>query len=717
MSSSPENRARSSDYERGWALLYRLIRLNGSLSGHERNVLYWNQGDGRFADLSAVAGLDFPEDGRAFVTFDFDRDGDLDVLLNNRNSPQLRLLRNDFSAPHRSVSVRLEGTASNRDAVGARLVLETASGRRLTRTVRSGSGFRSQPSRTTHFGLADEREIRALTVFWPSGAVERHQGVPVDHFVSIREGRPGIDVRPFRTNTRSPVDPDSPQADDDAPWTGIWLTEATPAPRLQGRTLDGEPFPAERYRGKRMLLNFWATWCAPCRAELADFAEHREALEDAGLAVALVSVDDPGDIETVRRYAAGNQLPYPVLLPDSSTVTAFDLLVRHVLDQSGELAIPTTFLIDESGRIVKLYRGRTTAGQILEDAANWPGGAAASLERALPFSGRAYVTRFERNWTQLADAYAAAGLRDEAVAALEHALQAHPEHPAIVDRLGSLYAQQGRWQDALQSHQKALELGLPGLGPRLRVATALAELGKLPEAAAAASEALAQSPDDIDALRVWGAIASRRGNFEEALPALLSAERLDSDNPEIHYNLGWLYLQTGRRPEAAASLRRAIQLEPGHAKALHDLGILHAQGGAWDEASQALRRALDAQADFPEAHYSLGLVFARRGDFKRAEESLQAAIELRGDYAEALTDLGGVYIQTRRFREALPLLARARQTNPALGQAYLNAAKAHLNLGDRTRALAAVEAWLEIRPDDPDGLALQDALGSLNPTP
>lgn len=717
MSSSPESRARSSEYERGWALLYRLIRLNGSLSGHERNVLYWNQGDGQFADLSAVAGLAFPEDGRAFVAFDFDRDGDLDILLNNRNSPQLRLLRNDFPASHRSVAVRLEGTASNRDAVGARLVLETASGRRLTRSVRSGSGFRSQPSRTTHFGLAGEQEIRSLTVFWPSGAVEEHQGIPVDHFVSVKEGRPDIDVRPFRASAVSPVPPDPPQPDAEAPWTGIWLTEATPAPRLQGRTLDGESFPAERYRGKRVLLNFWATWCAPCRAELADFAEHREALEGAGLVPVLVSVDEPGERESVRRYVLEHKLPYPILLPSSSTVTAFDLLVRHVLDQSGELAIPTSFLIDESGRILKLYLGRTTAGQILEDAESWRGGETESLERALPFSGRAYVTRFERNWTQLADAYAAAGLSGEAVEALEHALQVHPEHPAILDRLGSLYAEQGRWQDALQAHQRAIELGLPGLGPRLRTATALAELGRLAEAEAAASEALSQSPDDIDALRVWGAIASRRGNFEAALPALLSVERLDGDNPEVHYNLGWLYTQTGRRRAAAASLQRAIALEPRHARALHDLGILHAQGGAWDEASKALRQALDANADFPEAHYSLGLVFAQQGDFKRAEESLRAALELRDDYAEALTDLGGVYIQTRRFREALPLLARARQANPALGQTYLNAAKAHLALGDRSGALGALETWLEIRPDDPDALALQDTLESLKPSP
>ena len=396
MSSSPENQARSSEYERGWALLYRLIRLNGSLSGHERNVLYRNHGDGTFADLSAVAGLDFPEDGRAFVTFDFDRDGDVDILLNNRNSPQLRLLRNDLPTSHHSVAFRLEGTKSNRDAVGARLVLETASGRRLTRSVRSGSGFRSQPSRTVHFGLGEEEEIRELSIFWPSGTVERHREIPAEHLVLLKEGTRDVTALPFEVPPGPPPEPEAAEPEAGTSRTGIWLTEATPAPRLRGRSLDGEEFPPERYRGKRILLNFWATWCAPCQAELADFNERREDLGAAGLLPLLVSVDEPSEHETVRRYVRDKQLAFPVLLPDEDTVTAFDLLVRHILDQSAELAIPATFLINESGEILKFYLGRTTADQILEDVENWPGNGIELLQRALPFPGRAYVTRFER---------------------------------------------------------------------------------------------------------------------------------------------------------------------------------------------------------------------------------------------------------------------------------------------------------------------------------
>lgn len=709
MSSSPESRARSSQYERGWALLYRLIRLNGSLSGHERNVFYWNRGDGSFADLSGVTGLDFPEDGRAFVTFDFDLDGDTDILLNNRNSPQLRLLRNNLPTAHHSVAFRLEGTASNRDGVGARLVLETASGRRMTRSVRSGSGFRSQPSRTVHFGLQEEDEIGELTVYWPSGRVDLHQGIPADHLVLLTEGSEDTTARRFEVSP--PLD--GPEATPPAVPNGrpgIWLTEATPAPALRGRTLDGERFLPDSYRGRRVLLNFWATWCVPCQVELADLNKHRTALEGAGLSPLLVSVDEPGEHEAVQRFVREKELPFEVVLPDEDSVTAFDLLVRHILDQSGELAIPTSFLVDESGRILKMYLGLTTAQQILSDLENWPERETDLLERALPFPGRAYVTRFERNWIQLVDAYAAAGLDGEALATLELAAKAHPRHAAILDRLGSLYGEQGRWEEALAAHQSAVGLGLPGISAQVHLASALAEIGRLAEARAAADIALSKVPDDTEALRVWGAVASRQGEFEDALRALLSAREIDPENPETHYNLGWLYMQTGQRQQAAAALHRAVELAPDHVAALHDLGILHAQAGSWEKASASLRKALEARPAFAEAHYSLGLVHAQQGDFEQAEDALQTALRLRGDYAEALADLGSVYIETRRFRQALPLLARALELKPGLAQPYINAARAHLALGDADSAIASLDALLEVDPDDPTALALKKRL-------
>lgn len=96
-----------------------MIREGGSWSGRERNCAFLNTGDGRFADVSAVAGWDFPDDGRAVAVVDWDLDGALDVWVSNRNGPRVRFLKNAGLAENRYLAVRLIGVTCNRDAIGA----------------------------------------------------------------------------------------------------------------------------------------------------------------------------------------------------------------------------------------------------------------------------------------------------------------------------------------------------------------------------------------------------------------------------------------------------------------------------------------------------------------------------------------------------------------------------------------------------------------------
>src|SRR5207302_1269570 len=104
VANSPNEAKPSHDYEQGWNAINELIRADGTWSGFERNVFYANNRDGTFSDVSGAVGLDFMEDGRAFALADFDHDGRLEVLLKNRNGPQLRLLSNimkDLPLNHR----------------------------------------------------------------------------------------------------------------------------------------------------------------------------------------------------------------------------------------------------------------------------------------------------------------------------------------------------------------------------------------------------------------------------------------------------------------------------------------------------------------------------------------------------------------------------------------------------------------------------------------
>src|SRR5580765_5760846 len=116
---SPDDASSNREYENGWNAINELIRADGTWSGYERNLLYANNRDGTFSEVSAAVGLDFLEDGRSFAVADFDGDGRLEIFLKNRNAPQLRVLKNIVEELPPSISFRLQGAKSNRDAIGA----------------------------------------------------------------------------------------------------------------------------------------------------------------------------------------------------------------------------------------------------------------------------------------------------------------------------------------------------------------------------------------------------------------------------------------------------------------------------------------------------------------------------------------------------------------------------------------------------------------------
>lgn len=113
-----------------------------------------------------------------------------------------------------------------------------------------------------------------------------------------------------------------------------------PAFRFELRDLDARPVQLGEFRGRVVLLNFWATWCPPCREELPALEEVARSFADEGLTVLTVSVREPAD--TVRKFVQEMGLRLPVLLDADGDVG----------DRYGVLAIPTTVAVDRSGRIV-----------------------------------------------------------------------------------------------------------------------------------------------------------------------------------------------------------------------------------------------------------------------------------------------------------------------------------------------------------------------------
>ena len=180
---SPNTAASSSDYEQGWNAINELIRSGYSWSGFERNVLFANNQDGTFTDVSAALGLDFIEDSRSFALADLDGDGRQEILIKNRNAPQIRLLKNTLPVLPESISFRLQGAKSNRDAIGASITIASQ-----TRFLQAGSGFLSQHSKNLFFGLGESKGNVSAIIRWPSGLVQHLTDLPPNHQITVVEG-------------------------------------------------------------------------------------------------------------------------------------------------------------------------------------------------------------------------------------------------------------------------------------------------------------------------------------------------------------------------------------------------------------------------------------------------------------------------------------------------------------------------------------------------
>jgi hypothetical protein len=172
-------------------------RIGGEYAYEQKKLVYRNTGAGRFEDLSARAGagvlLKSAARGAAFG--DFFNTGRQDVVINNMHAAPM-LLHDCAARTGHSLVLQLEGTRSNRSAIGARVTV-VVSGRRLMDEVRSGGSFCSQNDLRIHVGLGARVRADRIEVAWPSGASEVLTGVDADQVVVIREGSGIVRRQPF----------------------------------------------------------------------------------------------------------------------------------------------------------------------------------------------------------------------------------------------------------------------------------------------------------------------------------------------------------------------------------------------------------------------------------------------------------------------------------------------------------------------------------------
>jgi Tfp pilus assembly protein PilF/peroxiredoxin len=621
---SPLTRVPGTPYDDAWRAINQLL-IHQSIASHQRNVLLRNDGQGGFDDVSGTVGLDLDQDGRSFAVLDYDQDGDPDlVVMAARSVPQLRVFRNDFKDRGAAVAVRLVGRPSNRDAVGARVTVETDQLRRV-KVVQAGSGFLSQHSKELLFGLGASRRVTALTVEWPSGRKQVFADVPLDHRLHIEEGgQPRAE--PFRTPPALPTD-DAP-APPSAPPSATWLYEPFPAPDFSLPDLSGEVRSLSALRGRPAIALFWEAAVTTSRAALLSLARGTETLALAGVGFVAVALDPPEDLPKVRAAAAG-VTTVPVVLASEEVGRSYAILYRHLFMNRQDLRLPTAFLLDAEGSVVKVYRDRVDVVEILRDVPTIEAPPAERLARALPFAGTFLAPLGARNYLPYGRELLDQGLEAAAVVAFERAAQ-----------------------------------GSPSASTLYRLGTLLVKSGQTSKARAAFERALAMQPDLSEASNDLGALLAQDGDLPAAIEKFRAALATTPDYPDALNNLGYALLLTGHAEEARDLYQKALKLQPDFPEALNNLGLILGREGQMEQAEHYFRKALAKRRDYGEAANNLALVLVARGQQDDAIRLLEAFLETRPEFENTYITLAKIYLANDRQREGLAVIERLLQRNP-----------------------------------------------------
>ena len=360
--------ATESEYRSAWGAISRLMKSGASWSGGERNCAYLNLGDGTYLDISFVAGLDQADDARSVLTADLDGDGDQDLVLRNRTAPQVRIFERLLPEPRPYVALRLEGRASNRDAVGA-VVEASVSGRRIVRRVACGSGYLAQSSKEILLPLAEGTRVDELAIRWPTGTRQEYGAIEAGRYRCVETE----DIEPFAYGERPDwTEQMAPVQRVDGESARLVLRSPLPLPQTLRTELGGDPAP-----GRVRLVVLWASWCERCRAELDQFAAHASELEDAGVELLCLNVDEPDQRVAARelfetRWRAGFDAARPGLAragyPSGMQRKSLAALLDCVLVERDDGRLPTSLLFDSGGSLQVVYRGPAGVEGLAADA-------------------------------------------------------------------------------------------------------------------------------------------------------------------------------------------------------------------------------------------------------------------------------------------------------------------------------------------------------------
>jgi tetratricopeptide (TPR) repeat protein len=622
------------DYEMAWNAVNELVRADFSWSGSQRNVFFANNHDATFSDVSGVLGLDLRDDGRAFALSDFDHDGRLEFVLKNRTGPQIRIIRNDLEGIGNSISFRLQGHTSNRDAIGAVVTIESE-GKRQTKFVSAGSGFASQHTKELSFGLGHSLKNVRVSVRWPTGAVEVYENVPVNHRVEIEENEKSFKVTAYGVARARAGKSAARLSSSPAPaTTRTTLIAPLFGPSLKLPDLKGQIHELSGNQDGPTLLCFFSTNCDDSRKQLEQLQNAAAEMSSRHFSVVAVAAEQGSDRAALDAFVRAARIDFPVLLADERSLGVWNIQYRYLFDRRRNMSFPISFLLDTSGAVVRVYQGFAEPAVLMADLPPASATPAERFARAMPFDGPYYGNEIKHNYFTYGIAFAEYGYPEEAQAAFGRAIESDSGNALAWFNRGTIYLNQKMFPEARQNLLEAVRLNPKDAAAWNNLGMASGKLGKYDEALEEFQKGARANPNFMLAVQNMVRIYEFQGRAADAQKALEELVILAPENPDLHVGLANSLMAQKENEQARKELELARGLRPQRADIVNNLGVVLMRLGQTKEALSRFEESQRLAPDFDHPFLNAALIYEGNGQAAKAQQVLSDFLARHPDDAD-----------------------------------------------------------------------------------